>query len=136
LVWAGKVRFIDYVLPADSTTHAAKIAPPARLGSLGRILYLQSVMDEKDILHRLARYYGGEYTEIWEDETNPGFTIFSATIRTPRTVFNYRQMKTDIEPDRYLEERVRYELVWSILQKGVEFVNEQSDIFKMFNPDV
>lgn len=30
---------------------------------------------------------------------------------------------------------VRYELLWGILQKGVEFVNEQSDIFHMFNPD-
>lgn len=93
-------------------------------------------MDEiKNILQQLAQYYGGEYSEVWENEAIPAETTFTAHIQTPRTVFRYTALRNTGEPHFVLQQRVRRELLWTILQKGVEFVNEQSDIFKLFNPD-
>lgn len=93
-------------------------------------------MDAKDTLRRLAIYYGGVYTEIWEDEACQFHreSFFTVELRTPRTVFKYSQYKMIQQLQHSFEEEVRYKLIWSILQKGVEYVNEQSDIFKMFNP--
>jgi hypothetical protein len=91
--------------------------------------------DLKNILHRLAFTYGGAYTEgVVENNLKTEIT-FTATLQTPRTVFKYTSIPKAEEPFDIFKERVRYELLWSILQKGVEFVNEQSDIFRLFNPD-
>lgn len=93
-------------------------------------------MDEIVILLKnLAAYYGGEYTEVWENATIPDETLLTVCIKTPRTIFRHSCRRNSEEPAFVLQQRVRMELIWSILQKGVEFVNEQSDIFKLFNPD-
>lgn len=92
-------------------------------------------MDAKDTLYRLARYYGGQYTENLEDDNLKTECRFTAKIVTPRTVFCFESSPFRNEPVDRLRERVRAELLWVILQKGVEYVNEQTDIFKMFNPD-
>lgn len=93
--------------------------------------------DLKIILTNLALYYGGEYTEGWQEDNMPfsDERMFKAEIRTPRTVFNNACSRNKNESDDTLMERVRGQLLWVILQKGVEYVNEQSDIYHMFNPD-
>jgi hypothetical protein len=67
---------------------------------------------------------------------HPTDHTFEVQIVTPRTRFKFSAYKNSNEPLDIFEERVRYEMVWMILQQGVEFVNEKSDIFHLFNPDV
>lgn len=102
-------------------------------GGNAPFLYL-SFMDAKDTLYRLAEYYGGQYTENLNEDNLKAECRFTSKIVTPRTVFGYESTPFRDEPLENLKERVRWELLWCILQKGVEYVNEQTDIFKMFNP--
>lgn len=92
-------------------------------------------MNAKDTFYRLAEYYRGKYTESLNEDNLKTECRFTAKIVTPRTVFRYESTTFRDESVDKLKERVRWELLWCILQKGVEFVNEQTDIFKMFNPD-
>jgi hypothetical protein len=89
----------------------------------------------KEILKRLARYYGGEYTETHIDEYHPTQHTFEVNIVTPRTKFRFGGYINHDEPVDIFEDRIRYEMIWMILQQGVEFVNKKSDIFHLFNPD-
>ena len=92
------------------------------------------MIDAKSILHQLARRYGGHLTETWKDETGPGPAIYGVQIEGPGFVFNIESDQQKGEPIPHLRERTIEQLVWFILQQGVENVIEKGEIFKMFNP--
>lgn len=92
------------------------------------------MIDSKSILKQLAARYGGHFSETWNNEVGPGKPSYSAQIEGPGFSF---QIESDLqkgEPIEHLQERTKDQLVWFIMQQGVENVIEKGEIFKMFNP--
>jgi hypothetical protein len=117
--------------------HLHIIGPESLLWAffLSGFLYFRSMMRAKSLLHSLASYYGGQLTEHWENEQKLEGTAYTVQIDGPGFAFEIESDRMPREPVEHLVERTCEQLVWFILQKGVESVKEQGEIYKMFNPE-
>jgi hypothetical protein len=95
------------------------------------------MVNTQHILRTLAYKYGGQFTEAWKNvaDGNPDPATYSVQVAGPGFMFKIESDQQKGEALSFLRERTCDQLLWFILQKGVEFVKEQGEIFKMFNPE-
>jgi hypothetical protein len=102
------------------------------------------------LLVQLAKYYEGEYNE-WMSEsgiecapdgikmTAQEFNIVLHlplnTGMKPQTICRQVRQITPKEPLEEMKERTRYDMLWAILEQGIEHIVDKRDIFNLFNPN-